>query len=85
MKFTEGRDPWAMIAVAVSIIVNLLGIAWVGGKFDARVAAAESRINKLESKAEKDAQQDVQIAVISTQLATISTNIGEINVKLERQ
>lgn len=84
MKITEGRDPWAMIAVAVSIIINLLGIAWIAGKFDARMSTAERDIAKLEQKAAKDAEQDVQLAVISTQLASISTSVGEINAKLER-
>ena len=84
MNITEGRDPWSMIAVAVSIVLNLLGIAWIGGKFDARMTSIEASVSKLEAKADKDSQQDVQIATISVQLANIQTGVGEIKAKLER-
>lgn len=84
MNLTEGRDPWAMIAVAVGIIINLLGIAWMGGKFDARMTAIETTVTKLESKADKDSQQDVQLATITVQLSNIQTGVGEIKAKLER-
>jgi hypothetical protein len=85
MRLTEGRDPWAMVAVAISIIVNFGGIAWLAGKFDQRQENTEARVTKLEAKAEKDAEQDVKIAVISSQLATISSGVGEIKAKLERR
>lgn len=85
MKITEGRDPWTMIAVAVSIIINLIGIAYVGGKFDARMQNAEERITKLEAKSEKDAQQDVLIATLAAQLANIQQGVGEIKAKLEKR
>ena len=84
MKFVEGRDPWAMIAVAVSIVINLLGIAWIQGRNEERQTSVEGRVTKLEAKAEKDAQQDVQIATIATQLAHIQQGVGEIKGKLEK-
>jgi hypothetical protein len=83
MKLIEGRDPWAMIAVAVSIIINMLGIAWFAGKFDARQESGEARLTKLEAKAEKDSQQDVQLATIGVQLANIQQGVGEIKIRLE--
>jgi len=64
-------------------VVNIAGIAWLAGRFDQRMANAEAAIAKLEAKAEKDASQDVKIAVISEQLATISAGVGEIKAKLE--
>jgi exosome complex RNA-binding protein Rrp4 len=85
MKIAEGRDPWAMIAVAVSILINLLGIAWIQGRNEQRQENTEARVTKLEAKAEKDAEQDLKIAVISNQLATISSGVGEIKGKLERK
>lgn len=84
MRLTEGRDPWAMIAVAVSVVINLLGIAWMAGKFDARMTNIEASVSKLEAKADKDSQQDVQIATITVQLANIQAGVGEIKTKLER-
>jgi NhaP-type Na+/H+ and K+/H+ antiporter len=85
MRLTEQRDPWAKIAVAISIIVNLGSMAWFAGKIDQRQENTEGRVTKLEAKAEKDAEQDVKIAVISNQLATISSGVGEIKAKLERR
>ena len=85
MKILEGRDPWAMIAVAVSIVINLLGIAWIQGRNDERQSNVERRVTTLEAKAEKDATQDVQIATITAQLANIQTGVGEIKAKLERK
>jgi len=85
MKILEGRDPWAMIAVAVSIVINLLGIAWIQGRNDERQSNVERRVTTLEATAEKDATQDVQIATITAQLANIQTGVGEIKAKLERK
>jgi hypothetical protein len=85
MNIVEGKDRWAMIAVAVSIIINLLGIAWIQGRNEERQANVEGRVTKLEAKAEKDAEQDVKIAVISSQLASISVGVGEIKGKLEQK
>lgn len=83
MRITEGRDPVAWIAIGLTVLANIAGIAWLAGRFDERQANTEIRVAKLESKAEKDAEQDVKIAVISNQLATISTGVGEIKAKLE--
>lgn len=85
MRITEGRDPVAWAGIAITIAVNLVGLAWIAGKFDARMATAERDIAKLEQKATKDAEQDVQIATISTQLANIQQGVGEIKAKLERK
>lgn len=83
MQIRTARDPIAWIGIAVTVLANIAGLAWLAGKFDERMNNAEADIAKLEAKAEKDAKQDVQIAVISEQLATISTNVGEIKGKLE--
>ena len=83
MRITEGRDPIAWTGIVLTVIVNIAGIAWLAGRFDERQSNTEQRVTKLEAKAEKDAEQDVKIAVISNQLATISTGVGEINAKLE--
>jgi exosome complex RNA-binding protein Rrp4 len=83
MRISERRDPIAWAGIAVTVVVNIAGIAWLAGRFDQRMANAEAAIAKLEAKAEKDASQDVKIAVISEQLATISAGVGEIKAKLE--
>lgn len=83
MRISEGRDPVALVGIAITILVNLAGMAWLGGKFDARMATAERDIADLKTKSTVDSQQDVKIAVISTQLANISAQIGEVNGKLE--
>lgn len=85
MRITEGRDPIAWAGIAATVIVNIAGIAWLAGRFDQRMSNAEANIAKLEAKAEKDASQDVKIAVISEQLATISSGVGEIKAKLEQR
>lgn len=85
MRITEGRDPVAWAGIAITIAVNLIGLAWIAGKFDARMTTAERDITELKAKATKDSAQDIQIAVITTQLATISTGVGEIKARLERK
>ncbi len=83
MRISEGRDPIAWAGIALTALVNIGGFAWMAGRFDERQANTEQRVTKLEAKAEKDAEQDVKIAVISNQLATISSGVGEIKAKLE--
>lgn len=83
MRISEGRDPAAWLGIGITILVNLAGMAWLGGKFDQRMSTAERDISELKSKSTVDSQQDVKIAVISTQLANISAQIGEVNGKLE--
>lgn len=83
MRIREGRDPVALVGIGITILINLAGMAWIAGKFDARVTAAERDITELKTKSTTDSQQDVKIAVISTQLANISAQIGEVNGKLE--
>lgn len=83
MRITQGRDPIALAGIALTILVNLAGMAWIAGKFDQRMSTAERDINELKAKSTTDGQQDVKIAVISTQLANISAQIGEVNGKLE--
>lgn len=85
MKLIEGRDPMAWLGILGTVIFNVAGLAWLGGKFDEKVASHAERLTKLEAKAEKDAEQDVKIAVISNQLATISEGVGEIKGKLEQK
>lgn len=86
MRITgSGRDPIAWVGIGVAIIGNLIGLAWIGGKFDQRMSTAEREIAELRAKGTKDAEQDVQIAVISAQLATINAGVGEIKAKLERR
>lgn len=82
MKMGE-RDPWTIGAVLLNIMATLCGVAWVNGKQDQRMATAERDISVLQAKADKDGQQDVQIATISTQLSAISVGVGEIKAKLE--
>jgi hypothetical protein len=78
-----GRDPWTIAAVLLNILATICGVAWVSGKTDQRLATAERDISILQAKADKDGQQDVQIATISTQLSAISVGVGEIKAKLE--
>lgn len=82
MRISEGRDPVALVGIGITILVNLAGMAWLGGKFDQRMSTAERDITELKLKSIKDSEQDVKIAVISTQLANISAQIGEVNGKL---
>lgn len=83
MRITEGRDPVALVGIGITILINLAGLAWIAGKFEARMATVERDISELKAKTVTDSQQDVKIAVISTQLANISAQIGEVNGKLE--
>lgn len=83
MRITEGRDPVALVGIGITILVNIVGMAWIAGKFDQRMSTAERDITELKAKSTTDSQQDVKIAVISTQLANISAQIGEVNGKLE--
>lgn len=83
MKLTEGRDPIALAGIALAIIVNLVGMAWIAGKFDQRMTTAERDISELKAKSSKDSAQDIQIAVITTQLAIINQGVSEIKTKLE--
>lgn len=83
MRMYQSRDPIAWVGIGVTIVANLVGLAWIAGRFDQRMTTAEQNISKLERKAEKDAMQDVQIAVISEQLAAISAGVGEIKARLE--
>lgn len=84
MKIVEGRDPWTIGAVLLNILATLCGVAWVSGQTDQRMTTAERDITELKAKADKDGQQDVQIATISTQLANINQGVGEIKAKLEQ-
>lgn len=83
MRISEGRDPVAWVAIGITLLFNLGGLAWIAGKFDQRMTTAERDITDLKAKSSVDSQQDVKIAVISTQLANISAQIGEVNGKLE--
>lgn len=85
MKLIEGRDPWTVLAVLLNIVVTVVGVGWVSGRNDQRMATAERDIIELKAKADKDGQQDVQIATISTQLANIQSGVGEIKARLERK
>lgn len=85
MKITEGRDPWAIGGIVLSIIVQIAGLSWIAGKFDQRMLNMEKEVAELKQKSGKDAEQDVQIAVIGAQLSTISTNVGEIKARLEQR
>ena len=84
-EMNEKHDRAALMGVGVSLLVNIAGLAWIGGKFDQRMITAEKDISELKQKFSRDAEQDVQIATISTQLANISTNLGEIKVRLEQK
>jgi exosome complex RNA-binding protein Rrp4 len=83
MRLSVSNNLWAMVAVGVSIIVNIAGLAWIQGKNEQRMTNVEAAIGELKAKSEKDGEQDVKIAVIGAQLATISTGVGEIKSKLE--
>src|SRR5678815_6122403 len=83
MKMGEGRDPWVIGAVLLNILATVCGVAWVSGKTDQRLNTAERDISILQAKADRDGQQDVQIATITVQLAAISAGVGEIKAKLE--
>lgn len=83
MRITEGRDPVALVGIGVTILINLAGLAWIGGKFDQRISTAERDITELKAKSSKDGEQDVKLATISTQLANIQEGVGEIKGKLE--
>lgn len=85
MRLTEGRDPVAIAGIALAIVVNIVGLAWIAGKFDQRMTTAERDITELKAKSSKDSAQDVQIAVITTQLAIISSGVTEIRTKLEEE
>lgn len=85
MRVTKAHDPIAWIGIGATVLANIAGLSWLAGRFDQRMSTAEANIAKLEAKAEKDASQDVKIAVISEQLASISTGVGEIKAKLEAQ
>lgn len=85
MKMTDGRDPLTIAAVLLNILATICGVAWVSGKTDQRLATAERDIGELRAKADKDGQQDVQIATISVQLSTISAGVGEIRAKLDNR
>jgi hypothetical protein len=83
MKLIEGRDPIALIGIALAIVVNIAGLSYIGGKFDHRMTTAERDIAELKAKGTKDAAQDIQIAVISTQLTLINSGVSEIKASLE--
>src|SRR5689334_2543524 len=83
MRISEGRDHVALAGIGITIIVNLAGLAWLGGKFDQRMATVERDVTELKLKASKDADQDTQIAVITTELTNISKTLGKIEGKLE--
>jgi hypothetical protein len=83
MKMGDGRDPWTIGAVLLNILATICGVAWVSGKTDQRLATAERDIQVLQAKADKDGQQDVQIATIAVQLTAISSGVAEIKTKLE--
>ena len=85
MRLTEGRDPVALAGIALAIVVNLVGLAWIAGKFDQRMTTAERDITELKSKGSKDSAQDIQIAVITTQLSLISQGVTEIKTNLEKR
>lgn len=85
MKIVEGRDPLTVGAVVLNIIVTIIGIGWVAGKNDQRMATAERDIAELKAKESKDGEQDVQIATISTQLANIQQGVGEIKARLDHK
>jgi hypothetical protein len=83
MRISEGRDPVALAGIGITILVNLAGLAWLGGKFDARMTAAERDISELKSKSTVDGKQDTQIAVITAELSNINKTLGKIEGKLE--
>lgn len=83
MRISEGRDPVALVGIGVTILVNLAGMAWLGGKFESRMSTAERDITELKAKSTIDGKQDTQIAVITTELTNISKTLGKIEGKLE--
>lgn len=83
MRITEGRDPVALVGIGITILVNLAGMAWIAGKFDARMSTVERDITELKAKSAVDNKQDTQIAVITTELTNISKTLGKIEGKLE--
>lgn len=83
MRITEGRDPVAIAGIGITILVNLAGIAWIAGKFDARIETVERDISELKAKSTVDGKQDTQIAVITAELTNINKTLGKIEGKLE--
>lgn len=83
MRITEGRDPVALVGIGVTILINLAGMAWIAGKFEARMSTAERDISELRAKSAVDGKQDTQIAVITAELANINKSLGKIEGKLE--
>ena len=83
MRLTEGRDPAALVGIAITILVNLAGMAWLAGKFESRMTTVERDISELKAKSTVDGKQDTQIAVITAELTNINKTLGKIEGKLE--
>jgi exosome complex RNA-binding protein Rrp4 len=83
MRISEGRDPLALAGIGITILVNLAGMAWIAGKFEARIETVERDISELKAKSTVDGKQDTQIAVITSELTNINKTLGKIEGKLE--
>jgi hypothetical protein len=82
---TRERDPLA-IGLAALGIMSQVGIwIWWGGRIEQRVATLEGSQPRLDSVQEKNAAQDVQIAIITTQYGQILTAIADLKAEIKRQ
>lgn len=85
----RNRDPLAIAAAVVSIVVQVGAWFYWGGKLETRVEAVEKRVEQSErstsATATANAAQDVTIAVITTQLASIQGTVERIDRTLQEE
>lgn len=82
---TSNRDPLAITIAAVGLVAQVGMWIWWGGRIEQRVVALEGSQTRVDAAQEKNAAQDVQIAVITTQYGQILTAIGDLKAEIKRQ
>lgn len=79
----NSRDPLAIVIALVTLVVQIGAWFYWGGKIETRLTTVESRVIGNEARiaetSNKNAAQDVSVAVITTQLATIQSTVDRID------
>lgn len=84
---TNQRDWWAIVGVALSLLVQAAIIVWWGSKLTSGQDDHEKRISAMEVREREESlrnsARDANIAVIGSQVADIKQSVGRIETKLE--
>lgn len=80
-----GDLQYVIYAVAVSVVLVILGLAFIRAKFRAEpYTGEERRVSQVESNVERFAHVEKMIADLATQVAVLAVEVRTVNASLEK-